>query len=159
MILQPKTFKSKKLQKNRKFRFFKNNFFFNFGTTGLFTTKPLFLTNKKIFKFKLILKRGIKKTDKTRRKFWFLTFPHLPLSKKFLGSRMGKGKGKLNAWYSTLSGGHMLVQFKNLRLGRSFFFLKKLRFQLNAEFKIFSKSSYFLKLPFKNKNYKILFNY
>jgi hypothetical protein len=44
------------------------------------------------------LKRSMKKSDHTRRFIWFLAFPHLPLTRKPNGIRMGKGKGKLECW-------------------------------------------------------------
>jgi ribosomal protein L16/L10AE len=46
---------------------------------------------------KVTLKKAIRKPDHTRRQVWFNTFPHLPLTKKPKGMRMGKGIGKLNA--------------------------------------------------------------
>jgi ribosomal protein L16/L10AE len=46
---------------------------------------------------KVTLKKAIRKPDHTRRYVWFNTFPHMPLTKKPKGMRMGKGIGKLNA--------------------------------------------------------------
>jgi ribosomal protein L16/L10AE len=57
--------------------------------------KPVHLSAAQIFRFKLFLKKAVKKSDKTRRFAWLLAFPHLPLTKKPNGIRMGKGKGKL----------------------------------------------------------------
>src|ERR1700733_9393740 len=94
MLLQPRTFKSKKIQKKRRCIQFANKCALYFGNAGLFLKKSVQLTSGKIFKFKLFLKKSAKKGDKTRRRFWFLAFPHLPLSKKPIGTRMGKGKGK-----------------------------------------------------------------
>ena len=60
--------------------------------------KPLRINSKKIFRIKLFLKKGSRKSDNTRRRVWFNAFPHLPLTKKVVGARMGKGKGKLSIW-------------------------------------------------------------
>jgi ribosomal protein L16/L10AE len=49
-----------------------------------------------MFRLKLFLKKAARKTDKTLRRVWVNTFPHIPLTKKVIGSRMGKGKGKLS---------------------------------------------------------------
>ena len=68
----------------------------NFGQIGLVLKKPIRLNSKKIFRIKLFLKKAAKRSDKTRRKVWINVFPHLPLTKKVIGSRMGKGKGKLS---------------------------------------------------------------
>ena len=48
-----------------------------------------------MFRYKLFLKKAARRTDKTLRKVWFYVFPHLPITRKVAGSRMGKGKGKL----------------------------------------------------------------
>jgi ribosomal protein L16/L10AE len=67
MLLQPRNFNSKKKQKDRTFRHFNQNFSLNFGTVGLLTLKPFQLTAEQIFRLKLVLKRSVKKSDKTRR--------------------------------------------------------------------------------------------
>jgi len=67
MLLQPRNFNSKKKQKDRRFRHFHNSFNLNFGTIGLLALKPFQLTAGQIFRLKLLLKRSIKKSDKTRR--------------------------------------------------------------------------------------------
>jgi ribosomal protein L16/L10AE len=46
-------------------------------------------------KFIIFLKKINKKSEKTKRKLWFRTFPYFPLTRKSQGLRMGKGKGKL----------------------------------------------------------------
>jgi large subunit ribosomal protein L16 len=100
------------------------------------------------------LKRSMKKSDKTRRQMWFNAFPHLPLSKKPTGLRMGKGKGKLSCWFTNIRGGIVLVEFKNLRLGRSLYYIKQLQHKLGTSVTILksSNSDLFLDLPFlKNK--------
>lgn len=98
MLLQPRHFNYKRKQKNRSFFSF-NNFFLknslSFGGAGLMLLKPVHLTANQLFRFKLFLKRASKKSDHTRRFVWFLAFPHLPLTRKPNGVRMGKGKGKL----------------------------------------------------------------
>jgi ribosomal protein L16/L10AE len=67
MLLQPRNFYSKKKQKDRKFRHFNNNFNLNFGNCGLLMLRPIQLTGGQIFRLKLLLKRSVKKSDKTRR--------------------------------------------------------------------------------------------
>lgn len=58
------------------------------------------------------------------------------MTKKVAGSRMGKGKGKLNDWYSKLSYGKVLLEYKNLRRGRSVYFLRQLKYRLPAKIKM-----------------------
>lgn len=79
--------------KRRFFRYPKNNSL-NYGGMGIQILQPLRLHSKRMFRLKLFLKRAVRKVDKTRRYLWFNLFPHLPLTKKVKGSRMGKGSGK-----------------------------------------------------------------
>jgi ribosomal protein L16/L10AE len=50
--------------------------------------------NKAIFKIKLFLKKSVRRSNITNRLLWLNIFPHIPVTKKVIGSRMGKGKGK-----------------------------------------------------------------
>ena len=95
MVLQPRKFFYKNRQKNRRARiYFKRSL--TYGTTGCQLSAPLSLTAKQIFRINLFLKKSSRKSEKTKRSFWLNTFPHLPLTKKVKGSRMGKGIGKLS---------------------------------------------------------------
>ncbi len=67
------------------------------GDCGLRTIQPLRMSSKQIFRLKVFLKKAVRKPDITKRLVWFNTFPHMPLTKKPKGMRMGKGAGKLNA--------------------------------------------------------------
>lgn len=96
MLLQPRTFVYKRRHKKRKCLSFNNpSTGLNFGSAGLLLLRPVQLTSNQLFRFKLFLKRASKKTDSTKRFVWFHAFPHLPLTRKPNGIRMGKGKGKL----------------------------------------------------------------
>ena len=57
-------------------------------------------------------------------------FPHLPLSRKAKGMRMGKGAGKLSTWFTQLRGGKTIVEFKNLRFGRAIYYSKRVHHKL-----------------------------
>ena len=66
-----------------------------YGQSGLKNKNPhLFIFNKTLFKIKLFLKKTVRRSNITNRHLWFKIFPHIPLTKKVIGSRMGKGKGK-----------------------------------------------------------------
>lgn len=97
-----------------------------YGTSGLKILNILKISGKQIFRLKIFLKKAVKKADFTKRLFWFNAFPHLPLSKKAKGVRMGKGVGKLSLWYTQLYAGTVILEFKNLRKGRVKFFTKQL---------------------------------
>ena len=141
--MQPRKFKFKLKQKRRslntRYRF-KNTLVY--GQVGLLLTKPLLINSKKIFRLKLFLKKAVRRGDKTARKVWVNTFPHIPLTKKVIGSRMGKGKGKLSIWYNKLTTGTILIELKNLRIGRAKYFLNQAQNKLKGSSRIiFSKSA------------------
>jgi ribosomal protein L16/L10AE len=96
MLLRPRKFLYKTIQKPRAY-ITPKKVVTTFGPISVFTKRPLMLTSHKMFRIKLFLKKATRKTDKTGRYFWINLFPYLPLSKKVLGSRMGKGKGKAHS--------------------------------------------------------------
>lgn len=152
MLLQPRNFYYKRKQKNRSLLSFNNSYLkkkLNFGGAGLMILKPVHLSAAQIFRFKLFLKRAVKKSDKTRRFAWFLAFPHLPLTKKPNGIRMGKGKGKLECWFTNVSGGSVLLEFKNLRKGRSDFFMKQMTHKLGVPTKFLYSTNFYFTFPLK----------
>lgn len=70
MLLQPRNFVYKRKHKNRSLFSFNNssqNKRLNFGGAGLMLLRPIHLTSNQLFRFKLFLKRAIKKSDYTRR--------------------------------------------------------------------------------------------
>ena len=91
------------------------------------------LSSKQIFRLKIFIKKAVRRSDYTKRLVWFNIFPHLPLSRKTKGMRMGKGAGKLSTWFIKLNAGKTVLEFKNLRLGRAFYFLKQVSHKLPTE--------------------------
>jgi large subunit ribosomal protein L16 len=152
LLLQPRHFRFKRKQKNRSMISFNTNYhhkLLNFGSSGLMLLKPAQLTSDQIFRFKLFLKRASRKSDYTRRFVWFHAFPHLPLTKKPTGTRMGKGKGKLECWMTSVSGGTTLIEFKNLRYGRSKYFMKQMTHKLGLPTKYIFNTNTFFDFPLK----------
>nr|APW82420.1 rpl16 [Laurentiella strenua] len=140
----------KRKQKNRKFYTFKNPAHcenLKYGSAGLRILNVVHLSAKHIFRLKLFLKKASRKSDYTKRFVWFNAFPHLPITKKPTGTRMGKGKGKLDRWYSTVYPGIMLVEFRNLRYGRSLYFFKQLTHKLGVCTKFCCNTAKFLPFP------------
>lgn len=156
MLLQPRNFFYKRKQKNRSLFSFNNSSLkrsLNFGGAGLMVLKPVHLTANQLFRFKLFLKRAAKKSDYTRRYVWFLAFPHLPLTKKPKGVRMGKGKGKLECWFTNISGGSILIEFKNLRKGRASYFMKQMTHKLGVPTKQLFSTNFHFNFPIKNSKH------
>ena len=137
MLLRPRKFKYKNLSKRRSFRFsIKTNLLF--GHTGLLLLQPLRLNAKQMFRYKLFLKKAAKRSDKTLRRAWFNLFPHLPISRKVAGSRMGKGKGKLAGWSSEVPAGVFLFELKNLRRGRALYFCNQMSHRVSSLTRVYS---------------------
>ena len=145
MLLQPRKFIFKSKHKKRSMPHFSVSSL-SYGDSGLLTLSPLRLPAKQIFKIKIFLKKAIKRSDYTKRLVWFNTFPHLPLSRKAKGVRMGKGTGKLSTWFSQLYWWSMIFEFKNLRPGRALYFFNQVRFKLPTRTTIITPATKTVKL-------------
>lgn len=67
---------------------------------------------------------------------------------------MGKGKGKLECWYTCIAGGVTLIEFKNLRKGRSLFFIKQLTHKFGIPTKsLFNENFVYLNYPLKTSKH------
>jgi len=151
LLLRPRKFNYKNTQKKRKKTNFKKESL-SYGQYGLRILQPLWVNNKQIFRYKLFLKKAAKRADKTSRKVWFNLFPHLPLTRKVEGSRMGKGKGKLAGWIAQLSQGATMFEFKNLRTGRAQYYYNQIAHRLPV-YSVFVKKMY-LRIPLILKSTK-----
>lgn len=129
MLLHPRKFKYKNTHKNRVVRNYRATNLV-YGQYGLKVLQPLRISAKRFFKIKLFLKKAIRRSEKTSRYAWFHIFPHVPLTKKAEGSRMGKGKGKLVGWAIQVTPGIIILELKNLRSGRAEYFCKQISYKL-----------------------------
>lgn len=133
MLLQPRKYIFKHNQKKRVISTFKKKYL-KFGEIGFRLLSSLLIDSKQIFRLKLFLKKASRKAEITKRKVWVHAFPHLPLSKKSKGLRMGKGVGRLDIWFTKFKAGIFFIEFRNLRLGRIIFFLKQINSKLLSIF-------------------------
>lgn len=136
MLLQPRKFKFKTRQKKRS-AYQSAETKVMYGSIALILLQPLRISAKRIYRLKLFLKKSSRRSDITRRSFWVSIFPHLPLSRKPKGMRMGKGAGKLSTWYTQIRGGKNLIEFKNLRLGRAIYYSGQVTHKLPVYTSIF----------------------
>lgn len=148
MLFRPRKFAHKNIHKRRFFRLSTWGKL-NYGNIGLFLIQPLRLNSKQMFRYKLFLKKAARRTDKTLRKVWFYVFPHLPITRKVAGSRMGKGKGKLAGWSTELPAGKPIFELKNLRPGRAVYFTRQLMFRIPARTKILYSKTHYTPLTLK----------
>lgn len=128
MLLQPRKFKRKNFQKKRNCNLWSYNTL-SYGTSGIRIQQSLRLSAKQIYRAKLFLKRAARKSERTQRFMWFAAFPHIPLTRKGKGSRMGKGAGKLSTWSVQLKPGIVLIELLHLRFGRIAYFFKQVSYK------------------------------
>jgi len=108
--------------------------------------------NKHLFKLKVFLKKSVRRSNVTGRKLWLNLFPQIPITKKVIGSRMGKGKGKPSNWAAELTTGAVFIELRNLRLGRANYFLTQTMYKLPGKYEIVLKYDTLIPLiAFKNK--------
>lgn len=138
MLLRPRKFFFKNKQKKRSLPKPKYGKLL-YGQFGLKTLQPLRLNNKQIFRYKIFLKKSVRRADKTNRRLWVNVFPHLPLTRKVSGSRMGKGKGKLSNWVANINSGVNIFELRNLRTGRAVYFLKQITYRLPTRTEIITR--------------------
>ena len=157
MLLQPRKIKYKFRHKRRRVSIFRNCSF-RYGDTALKILKPLRISSKSFFRLKLFLKRAIRKSDLTKRLVWLALFPHLPLSKKPKGMRMGKGVGKLATWHTIVSGGTLLIEFKNLRKGRAAYYTKQVsrRLSVSTQFHVWGSHQSLKLIGSRRVHYSVL---
>jgi ribosomal protein L16/L10AE len=73
---------------------------------------------------------------------------------------MGKGKGKNSSWSAKIPINSIFIEFKNVRLGRSKYFLNQVTYKLPGKHKIVSKYDQHSEIPFfkkANRKYNYFF--
>ena len=136
MLLFPSKMKFKKYQKQRG-RFKGLDVNYSFPKCGFFALKVLEskrIKSSHIEAIRRYIQRRIKK--KMREKLQICIFPDLPATRKSSGIRMGKGKGAVEYWCSTVFTGRVLFE-----LGKS----------VNQNEAVWSLMKSGAKLPIKSK--------
>jgi large subunit ribosomal protein L16 len=109
MLFIPKNFKYKKEQKGVAFNKIKSNVNFTrlkFGVVGLRSLSSNRITSKQL----VTLKQSIKKVIKKKGKLKINAFSFIPITKKAIGVRMGKGKGNVDHYVFKLKSGFVLCE-------------------------------------------------
>ena len=78
----------------------------NYGTFGLKALEPERIIGKQIEAARVALTRHMKRTGKV----WTRIFPNIPVSKKPVEVRMGKGKGAPEYWACRVKPGRILFE-------------------------------------------------
>jgi large subunit ribosomal protein L16 len=105
-MLQPKKTKYRKTHKDRIKGIAERGTQVAFGTFGLKTLEPGWLTNRQIEAARIAMTRYVKREGK----MWIRIFPDKPITKKPAEVRMGKGKGALSHYVAVIHPGRILFE-------------------------------------------------
>jgi large subunit ribosomal protein L16 len=105
-MLQPKKTKFRKMHKGRISGEAKGGSDLNFGAYGLKATEPERVTARQIEAARRALTRHMKRQGRV----WIRVFPDVPVSKKPIEVRMGKGKGSVEFWAAKVKPGRVMFE-------------------------------------------------
>ncbi|MCC6984021.1 MAG: 50S ribosomal protein L16 [Bauldia sp.] len=123
-MLQPKRTKFRKQFKGRIHGVAKGGTTLNFGAYGLKAMEPERVTARQIEAARRAITRFMKRSGRV----WIRVFPDVPVSKKPVEVRMGKGKGTPEFWAARIKPGRIMFEIDGvnaetareaLRLGAS----------------------------------------
>ena len=105
-MMQPKKTKFRKAFKGRIRGNAKGGFSLNFGEFGLKALEPERVTARQIEAARRALTRHMKRAGRV----WIRIFPDVPVSKKPIEVRMGKGKGAPEFWVTRVAPGRIMFE-------------------------------------------------
>ena len=105
-MLQPTRTKFRKAHKGRIHGKACRGSLMNYGTYGLKAIEPERISGKQIEAARVALTRYMKRTGKV----WLRIFPNIPVSKKPVEVRMGKGKGSPEYWACRVKPGRIIFE-------------------------------------------------
>ena len=109
-MLSPKRVKFRKMFKGRTTGLAHRGSTLSFGTYGLQTLEPGWITSRQIEAARVALTRHIKRGGKV----WIRMFPDKPVTKKPAETRMGKGKGAPEYWVAVVKPGRILYEIEGV---------------------------------------------
>lgn len=109
-MLQPKKTKYRKAHKGRIHGNAKGGSSLNFGSCGLKAMSPDRITARQIEAARRAITRHIKRQGKV----FIRVFPDVPVSKKPLEVRQGKGKGSVEFWAARVKPGRILFELEGV---------------------------------------------
>jgi large subunit ribosomal protein L16 len=111
-MLQPKKTKFRKMHKGRIHGLAKGGTTLTFGSCGLKALEPGRITARQIEAARRAMTRHIKRQGK----IWIRLFPDVPVTKKPLEVRMGKGKGSVDHWAAKIKPGRIMFEMDGVPL-------------------------------------------
>ena len=111
-MLQPKKTKFRKQFKGRIHGLAKGGTDLNFGQFGLKAVDPERVTARQIEAARRAITRAMKRAGRV----WIRIFPDVPVSKKPIEVRMGKGKGAPELWVVRVKPGRVLFEIDGVNV-------------------------------------------
>jgi len=105
-MLSPKRTKFRKAHKGRIHGLAKGGTDLNFGAFGLKALSPDRITARQIEASRRAITRHLRRQGK----LWIRVFPDVPVSKKPLEVRQGKGKGSVEFWAARVKPGRIMFE-------------------------------------------------
>ena len=109
-MLSPKRVKFRKMFKGRTRGHAQRGSEISFGTYGLQTLEPGWITARQIEAARVALTRHIKRGGKV----WIRIFPDKTITKKPAETRMGKGKGSPEGWVAVVKPGRVMFELEGV---------------------------------------------
>lgn len=109
-MLQPKRTKFRKMQKGRVKGIAQRGHRIAFGSFGLKTLEPGWITSRQIESARIAMTRFMKREGQV----WIRIFPDKPITKKPAEVRMGKGKGAPEYWVATIRPGRIMFEMSGV---------------------------------------------
>jgi large subunit ribosomal protein L16 len=131
-MMQPKRSKFRKAFKGRIHGNAKGGFALNFGEFGLKAMEPERVTARQIEAARRALTRHMKRAGRV----WIRVFPDVPVSKKPIEVRMGKGKGAPEWWIARVAPGRIMFEIDGVpeSLAREAFSLAAAKLPIKTRF-------------------------
>jgi len=111
-MLMPKKTKYRKQQRGRRRGQATRGSSIDFGTYGLQSQAPAWVTNRQIEAARVAIMRHIRRSGK----LWIRIFPDKPVTVKPAETRMGKGKGAPEYWVAVVKPGRILFELEGVEL-------------------------------------------
>ncbi|MDZ4756946.1 MAG: 50S ribosomal protein L16 [Bacteroidota bacterium] len=105
-MLQPKRTKYRKMQKGRVKGLATRGHLIEFGSFGLKSLEPAWITARQIEAARIAVTRFMKREGNV----WIRIFPDKPVTKKPAEVRMGKGKGAPEYWVAPIKPGTIIFE-------------------------------------------------
>jgi len=105
-MLQPKRTKFRRVQKGRNRGEAQRGSTIAFGSFGLKTLEPAWITSRQIEASRIAVTRYMKREGQV----WIRIFPDKPVTSKPAEVRMGKGKGNPEGWAAIVQPGRILFE-------------------------------------------------